>query len=310
MNNEILQDLIGQDNIKEALILLMKEFPGGKKGKSIKLLNGRLIELTRRNNEGTISSEAYGLEKNKIRAALLDLIDDESKASGTVSRTNFLPLLIGVFVVLIAVAGIYTFALKGTTAAQKENEEISQQGQTEENEAASEEDQEQIRKNLQMIFGTTPMVVNWRALNFKEDKEYRAGLAYLKRSYTWESDVIVEIPEGGIEVVQADSEQTLQIVVRRARLASSVAIHNKNSESLVNSLWAEETAKDGTFWEGINQLTKTKINDRIKSSASTKKSIAEAVHAAIRKKMEVAGSKDIPIVLRELTLYNGAVVQF
>lgn len=72
-NKNALKSMIARNQLKEVLAQLMAQYPSNN---DFLLLNSQLSGLISKNRIGVISNSEYNLERNKITASVLDLIDE------------------------------------------------------------------------------------------------------------------------------------------------------------------------------------------------------------------------------------------
>ena len=222
-----LLNLISSDDLKGAIKYLLEKYVSGNKNRSLKLLNGRLTELDRQNNEGTIGREAYNLEKNKIRAAILDVVDQEDQGVQKPAKSKMmLPLILGLIVGIGIIAALWLNNQNNTASqAGSSTSEVPtiSQGKTDPTVKQAEDPIQQVRNALKQ--GDIELKLNGILLN--EVEEYNAGLAYLKRSYEWETDLELGADPDDLSVYD-DGSGTIRINVKSISLESDVVVKKQN----------------------------------------------------------------------------------
>ena len=74
-------EYIGQDKLETAIDLMSDIFQGSNKLSEIIHQSGRLNALKNRIREGTITHEEINVDRNKIRLAIIDLLNDMDELS-------------------------------------------------------------------------------------------------------------------------------------------------------------------------------------------------------------------------------------
>lgn len=232
MTRENLQKLILKDDLKGIIDILLTE---SEKSTMAKTINGRLVDLNKQNNQGTIGIEAYNVERNRIRAALIDLAENEVPAATEKTSTNPLHKLAAFLLIPLLIGGLlYAFYAK-SNAVPTEAQGLIGQDTT-------------VIVPIKLNKINSPINYQLKNLFFSTQKEYRKGLAYLKKQYDWHVDVPVSIRPEDIKMEYHDSINTLHIHVQKVLLSTSFHTKNKKARILKNSLWIEPTAPDGPFW--------------------------------------------------------------
>lgn len=304
MGRKELQDLIHKDQLNDAVKLLLEIYPSGKKAKSAKLLKGRLTELNRQNNEGTISIDSYNLEMNRIRAALIDVVESENE-NIQANKLNYIPIIAGIVVLaLVAIGSVYFInrPSESEPVSQTENSAGLPVGSLLENPI------EAVQK-IKTAIGVSAFTYKHSELPLKEEQLYKAGLARLKRQYTWETDIVLEIPEDATMVTFDDIHSQVNIKVKKVQLAPYVYVRNKKSTTITNNLWIEETSQDGKFWENANSLTKTKLNQQVKENPELRKALFDSIKSMVLSRIDSTNTA-VEIRIEKLHLYNGEALDF
>jgi hypothetical protein len=337
MERDEIQDLISKDKIKEAIEVLIKGSPKGWKSKAALSLRGRLIELTKQNTQGVISLEDYSLEKNKIRLALINVIEGEGQEIGPLQKTVVQKLMWpAIAVVILTAAGFFitnALASKNGTAdiaqggaadtetPNKENKPNLDAGEKEASLVPQEKEnkpkpaekivtpkKKPLVETIKSELGNEDLTLDRWSLNLSADREYASGIAHLKRRYSWQATTAIIIRGRGLELTESGT--MVNINIKKARMDSRIYTDNKSARTLKNSLWIEETAKDGTFWQEINMVTMNKINERLSVDQNQQKLILEAVEDLIKENLEKKYQDKVKISMDELELYNGRVIRF
>lgn len=242
MDLEKLQQYISKDDLKAAIQLLLDD---ATKRKEAQLLNGRLTSLTQQQNQGTINTNDYNIERNKIRAGVLSLSTQKEPSLGIVKKFNAkrlgLLLIPALLLTLFLFRKQLPFLSGGNTPIENRTKTL-----TKFTEALS--------------YEVTPM-------NFSVSKEYRQALGYLKRKFSWKvNDLIVSAQPEDITIQYIQLSQAYLITIQKAKLSASFYIDNKRAATVTNSLWLEPTSKDGAFWQAVNPLTRSKVNASLKKN--------------------------------------------
>ena len=275
MTREKLQKLILKDDLKGIIDILLTE---SAKSNVAKSLNGRLIELNKQNNLGTIGREAYNIERNRIRASLIELAEDESLSS-TIKSSSTLFQKIGAFLLIPILIGgvVYAFYAKSTASGERSDDR-----ELVTNDTTITTDTLITTDTTTTIPPKPPLVINdikspisyqLNNLSFNTKKEYRKGLGYLHKQYSWKVDVPISVRPEDIKMEYQDSTKIMTIQVQKVLISNSIHIKNKKTRVLKNSLWIEPNSEDGAFWQGINGHATSKLNSFLKGSTSSKSRI-------------------------------------
>ncbi len=315
MTREKLQKLILKDDLKGIIDILLTE-PA--KSNVAKALNGRLIELNKQNNQGTIGLEAYNIERNRIRASLIELAENESPADTDKSSANLLQKVGAFLLIPILIGGlIYAFYAKSNAAAA----EVSQgQGVVPKDTATL------IPKDTARVITQKPPLVlkkinspisyQLNNLPFNTKKEYRKGLGYLHKQYSWQVDTPISIRPEDIKMDYQDSTKIMNVQVQKVLVSNSIHIKKKKARVLKNSLWIEPNSEDGAFWQGINGHATSKLNSFLKGSKSSKNKIKNYYTQAFKSKIKEL-NPELPmeevifkITFDKFQFHNGGFVGF
>ena len=168
MNKKAINDLLSKDQLKEAIDLLLSQEVAV--SNSVQSLKGRLVDLTKQNNQGTISSEAYNIERNRIRVALIDIINaskDDLLPKPTFPVKKLLPFLGGA---LLLIAGFIFFNQSGLGKKTDGSRNLG-----------SDKIVETVQRELRQrtIQFSTP------AIPMSQNKSYAQVLAKMTRKYSW-----------------------------------------------------------------------------------------------------------------------------
>lgn len=317
MNTEQLHDLINSDNLKEALEAMLHLFPAGNKSRTIRALYGRLADLNNQNNMGTISSEAFNLEKNKIRAAILSIVDNNDMEISKPKGSGISKYLIAGLVMVLATIGIFSF---GTNLRKKTNQNLNSSTQNEaniipqrqtepqQNESAPKLDFAEMVRNK---IGKEPFSLKFATMGLSEIREFKTGLAFLKRKFNWEAEINLEVDASDISVNAAsENPKAIAITVKKVALSPAIFVTNKNANTIVNSLWLEETSKDGEFWESVNIVTKYKVNQLIKGNPAQLSNIKDILEKRLGRTTSDLTGIQLSLNIEKLELYNGEIQNF
>ncbi len=328
MQKDTLKALLDKDNLKGAIDHLLAE----RSSRSLKLLKGRLADLERQNNQGIIGQEAYNLEKNKIRAALLDIVEHGDQVGPSVGG-NKVGLFAMVGILLVVALGLVYFVGLGRakkanrdipemsastpsdeTTAEKANEEKTidapQETPVKKPEVKPTAPRKKYADIVSAALGSDDFAFKLSPVGLSETKEYRQALAYLKRRYTWETDLAFVVENEDMKVEQGDDAKSAKVRIRSVKVAPDLYIRNRQSSTVQNSLWIEETSKDGEFWQNVDYYTRTNINKRLKANPSQKSLIKDRIEDLIKKKLKNADQGQLVFEIQKLEMYNGEVLQY
>ena len=328
MQKDTLQALLDKDNLKGAIDTLLAE----QSSKSLKLLKGRLTELERQNNQGIIGLEAYNLEKNKIRAALLDIVEHGDQEAPSVGG-NKVGLFATVGILLLVALGLVYFVGMGRSkkakrdipemaastesngptaekAAEEKPIDVSAETPVKKPEVKPVAPRKKYAEIVSAALGSDDFAFKLSPVGLSETKEYRQALAYLKRRYTWETDLAFVVENEDMKVEQGDNAQSAKIRIRSVKVAPDLYIRNRQASTVQNSLWIEETSKDGEFWQNVDYYTRTNINKRLKANPGQKSLIKDRVEDLIKKKLKNTDQGQLSFEIQKLELYNGEVLQY
>ena len=292
MDLERLHKLIEDDRLAEATGLLLATLQGTSLEKEARALRSRINDLERQVRQGLLGQEQAQIEKNRLRAAILDLAEDTgTPKDGLPKKSRRWWLLAGIL--LLPLSGVW-FWLGADRDA----------GADADDRAAT------VAAALQ-----TASVEFSRPVQLTEELEFRQVLAVMRRVYNWEVGLRFGVPLEQAEVVYADSTG-YRVSVDRVRLSPEFSIGEKRSRTSFNSLWIEETSKDGEFWENINSLTEKKMDRRLRQDASLRRSILEQAQDLLRQEVVSLLAQDgtanpkVDIEIGRLEMFDGQVIPF
>ena len=292
MDLERLHKLIEDDRLAEATGLLLATLQGTSLEKEARALRSRINDLERQVRQGLLGQEQAQIEKNRLRAAILDLAEDTgTPKDGLPKKNRRWWLLAGIL--LLPLSGVWLWLGADRDA-----------GADADDRAAT------VAAALQ-----TASVEFSRPVQLTEELEFRQVLAVMRRVYNWEVGLRFGVPLEQAEVVYADSTG-YRVSVDRVRLSPEFSIGEKRSRTSFNSLWIEETSKDGEFWENINSLTEKKMDRRLRQDASLRRSILEQAQDLLRQEVVSLLAQDgtanpkVDIEISRLEMFDGQVIPF
>ena len=102
-----LKKLVENDSLKEALALFIGHSNVRNKIIDIQNINGRLVDLEKKVNLNTISTQDAIIERNKIREAILNIINENDKIVKQKRNVKFISYFISF--ILIVGLGVYLY---------------------------------------------------------------------------------------------------------------------------------------------------------------------------------------------------------
>lgn len=290
MNKQEIRKLIQEDDLEAAIELAIKEAEGS----DTELINlaARLSNNSKQQEQGTISNEEYNLERNRVRVAFLALLNETGLPPGLQASNRMRIILLSAGVIVVALAGLISLFTQKDTVPKKTTLAV-------------------IEKSL----GTGRLEFSRSKVPFKTSQGYKAGAAYLKREYSWDADVFFFVNPKDIMISFNPEKKALVANVKKVQLLDKFIITNQKSRTLENSLWMEETAKDGAFWADIQQTTRTLSENKFAKKGGAKAAIIntakDGVHQKISKIIQQQNLKniDLSVQINSLELISGQTVK-
>ena len=290
MNKQEIQKLIQKDDLEAAIELALNETEGAKD--EFINLAARLQNNTKQQEQGTISNEEYNLERNRVRVALLALLNETGLPPGLQASNRMRIIMISVGVIVVALAGLISLFTQKDTAPKKNTLAL-------------------IEKSL----GTERLEFTRSKVPFKTSQGYKAGAAYLKREYSWDADVFFFVNPKDILLSYNPEKKAIVANVKKVQLLDKFIINNQKSRTLENSLWMEETAKDGEFWADIQEITKTLSETKFAQKGGARAAIMttakDGVYEKINKAIQQQKLKNVSlsVQINSLELISGKTVK-
>lgn len=314
MQKKKIRQFVEQDKLREALDELAKGLP-----EEASLLKGRLTNKDTQWLRGSLSREDYSIERNQLRQAILRLLD----GMGEPSTSNPLKwLVIGLIFVGALSFGIYQFYFatpqqaienteEGTTQVPETNGSTDKHQQEPGETKATTDLSESLKEWIDQQATIQGEVTDYP---LSVTKEYKVGLAYLKRKFTWLADFPFSMDPASILTRQDSEKGQYRIQVPLVTLNTKFHLREQRASTLSNSLWAEERSMDGDFWEQANQVSVEQANTLFTNRNSWRSQVqqqaARNVTEMIRQQLAVLGepSANIVVQVQQLRLFNGSVI--
>ena len=150
-------------------------------------------------------------------------------------------------------------------------------------------------------------------IDFSEKVKHKKFLAELGRQYDWSVKLPVEIENQDIEVKFNPLSKEIDILISKIWFSPNYSITNHSSETIEEEtrLWSEEIARDGKFWQEVNEITQEKLNNKIRNDHVFVKGLYDNAVERILDKIskvisaEEIGDSKINIKIQHIEGYNG-----
>ena len=260
MDMEPIRKLIEKDELEEAIGLITAD--GKPSSNELTNILARLKQLNRQRDLGVISTIDYNQERNRIRMALLEYLSKPALPPGF-QTSNRIRILLLSAVILVAV-------LAGLLSLFKENNVLN------------EESLNAIQSELQdrRFSFVRPNV------SFSTEQQYKAGLAYLKRKYSWTADLPFFADTKALQLDYDREKNSLKVIIKKIQLTDNFTLRNQKAETLENSLWTEEKSMDGDFWANINSTTGILADVKLSNEENLRRSLFQTAEKGLQEEVQ------------------------